>query len=34
MKGQGEDYNKDIFLDFEHIKNHYKSIVVDLRTKK
>ena len=26
--GQGEDYTTECLLDYEHIKNHYKSIAV------
>ena len=28
--GQGEDYTTGCLLDFEHIKNHYRSIAIDL----
>ena len=28
--GKGEDYTTGCLLDFEHIKNHYRSIAIDL----
>ena len=32
--GQGEDYTTGCLLDYNYIKNHYKSIAIDLRRKK
>ena len=28
--GQGEDYTTGCLLDYEYVKNHYRSIAVDL----
>ena len=32
--GQGEDYTAGCLLDYDHIKNHYRLIVVDLSRQK
>ena len=32
--GQGEDYTTECLLDYEYIKNHYRTIVFDLVDKR
>ena len=32
--GQGEDYTTGCLLDYDHIKNHYRLIAIDLSRKK